>query len=96
MVPLPILGFHPKPRRCAKPSREPTLLSLRDRLMAGEVPRSKRGKVTGRGGISILGLCPKPHRYAKLSRGPNPAFAPRPPDGGGGARFKRGDARTRA
>ena len=38
MVPLPILGFHPKPRRCAKQSREP-----------------------------------------------NPAFAPRPPDGGGGA-----------
>ena len=31
-------------------AQKPTLLSLRDRLMAGEVPRSKRGKVTGRGG----------------------------------------------
>ena len=40
MVPLPILGFHPKPHRYAKPSREPTLLSLRDRLMAEEVPGS--------------------------------------------------------
>ena len=33
------LGLPPKPRRCAKPSRRPTLLSLRDRLMAGEGPQ---------------------------------------------------------
>ena len=52
-VPAPNLfywGSRPKPRRCAKLSRMSTLLSLRGRLMAGEVPRSKRGKVTGRGG----------------------------------------------
>ena len=59
-APYPLLGLsRPKPHRYAKPSREPTLLSLRDRLMAGEVPRSKRGKVTGRGGLSILGLTPQ-------------------------------------
>ena len=52
-------GSRPKPRRCAKLSRMSTLLSLRGRLMAGEVPRSKRGKVTGRGGLSILGLPPQ-------------------------------------
>ena len=50
--------------------RRPTLLSLRDRLMAEEVPGSSDGKVTGRGGISILGLHPKPRRCAKLSRRP--------------------------
>ena len=47
---LSILGLRPKPRRCAKLSRMSTLLSLRGRLMAEEGPRSKRGKVTGRGG----------------------------------------------
>ena len=79
----------PKPRRCAKPSRKPTLLSLRGRLMAGEWQGSSDGKVTGRGGLSILGLHPKPRRCAKLSHWPNPAFAPQPPDGGESARFKR-------
>ena len=39
--------------------RKPTLLSLRDRLTAEEVPGSSDGKVTGRGGISILGLPPQ-------------------------------------
>ena len=58
-APYPYWGSRPKPHRYAKPSREPTLLSLRDRLMAEEVPRSKRGKVTGRGGLSILGLTPQ-------------------------------------
>ena len=40
-APYPLLGLsRPKPHRYAKPSREPTLLSLRDRLMAEEVPGS--------------------------------------------------------
>ena len=82
-VPAPNLfywGSRPKPRRCAKLSRKPTLLSLRGRLMAGEWQGSSDGKVTGRGGLSILGLHPKPRRCAKPSRRPNPAFASRPPD----------------
>ena len=52
-------GSRPKPRRCAKLSRRPTLLSLRGRLMAEEGPGSSDGKVTGRGGISILGFPPQ-------------------------------------
>ena len=69
----PYWGSRPKPHRYAKPSREPTLLSLRDRLMAGEVPRSKRGKVTGRGGLSILGLPPQSYFYWGST--PNPGAA---------------------
>ena len=72
-VPAPNLfywGSRPKPRRCAKLSRKPTLLSLRGRLMAGEWQGSSDGKVTGRGGLSILGFHPKPRRCAKPSRKP--------------------------
>ena len=66
-----LLGLsRPKPRRCAKPSRKPTLHSLRGRLMAGEWQGSSDGKVTGRGGLSILGFHPKPRRCAKPSRKP--------------------------
>ena len=72
-VPAPNLfywGSRPKPRRCAKLSRKPTLLSLRGRLMAGEWQGSSDGKVTGRGGLSILEFHPKPRRCAKPSRKP--------------------------
>ena len=103
-----LLGLsRPKPRRCAKPSRKPTLLSLRGRLMAGEWQGSSDGKVTGRGGLSILGFHPKPRRLSIIGAKPpqtpalreaisqaHPAFASRPPDGGESARFKHGNAQA--
>ena len=66
-----LLGLsRPKPRRCAKPSRKPTLLSLRGRLMAEEVPGSSEAKSRAGAVYPYWGSHPKPWRCAKLSRGP--------------------------
>ena len=50
--------------------RKPTLLSLRDRLMAEEVSGSSVAKSRAGAVYPYWGSHPKPWRCAKLSRGP--------------------------
>ena len=76
----PYWGSTPNPGAARSYLARLTLLSLRGRLMAGKVPGSSDGKVTGRGGLSILGLPPQTPALREAISQAHPAFASRPPD----------------
>ena len=80
-------------------TQKPAPLSLRDRLMAGEVPGQGAGLslpgaqsagFAGPGSYPYWGSTPNPGAARSHRTKANPAFAPRPPDGGRSAMVRRG------